>query len=274
MKNLIEISELEKSLPFLHGQLGNVICRGIMKFLNLDALNALYNRNSIYQGPEFAQKILQDCKVSYSISGIEKLSKITGPFITISNHPYGGIDGIILADMIGHLFPNYKLIVNKLLEKVVALSDNFIPVTPNGRTALSPTADSISGIRAALTHIRNGNPLGIFPAGAVSDFSFKNMRVQDREWQLPIMRLIQKCHVPIVPIRFFDGNSALFYLLGLINWKIRVLRLPSEVFNKKGHTERVGIGNIISLEEQNEVKNIEEYTCLLRSSVYSMKLPD
>ena len=85
----------------------------------------------------------------------------------------------------------------------------------------------------SLKHLQAGAPLGLFPSGAVSDLSIKDGCIRDREWQLSAIQLIKKARVPIVPIRFRDKNSMFYYLLGLLNWKIRVTRLPREVFNKR-----------------------------------------
>lgn len=270
---ILDAAEIEKAFPFFNNKLGHSVCKSLMHFLYLDAVNDLYDRNSAHSGPDFANAILKDCKVDYSVAGYETIRNIEGPFITISNHPYGGIDGIILIDMIGELFPEYKLIVNDFLSRIKKMSVNFISVTPAGNIKTGPTDESIKGIREALQHIHSNKPIGIFPAGAVSNLDLKSLSVKDREWQISIIRLIKKARLPIIPIRFFDGNSAFYYLLGLLHWKIRVMRLPAEVFNKKGKNVRLGIGNVISVSEQSKFKDIEEYSNFLRNKVYGMEKP-
>lgn len=268
--SLIDIDEISASFPVLQGRLGDCLCRGLTHIPSFQAINRLYERNSHLKGPEFAKSVLKDCGLKYEAEGTGSLKEVQGPFITISNHPYGGIDGIILVDLLGSLFPEYSIIVNKLLSRVEALSGNFIPVTPTGKIRTEPTEDSIKGIRKALEHLRSGNPIGVFPAGAVSDFSLRKTEVIDREWQLPIIRLIKKARVPVIPIRFFDGNSPFFYSLGLIDWRLRNLRLPAEIFNKRGKKARVGIGNVISVEQQDKTQDIKAFSNLLRRAVYNM----
>ena len=75
-------------------------------------------------------------------------------------------------------------------------------------------------------------------------------------------------------MRFFDRNSSFFYFLGLINWRIRALRLPYEVFNKRDRELRIGIGNLISVEEQKQFTDIAALGSFLRKSVYEMPVPD
>ena len=271
---LLDINEIEKAFPILKNGIGHNICKYLMHSLSLNAINDLYDKNLQFKGTDFANVILKDCGVNYSVSGYDIIKNIDEPFITISNHPYGGIDGIILIDMIGGLFPDYKLIVNDFLSRIKTLSSNFITVTPTGNIKTVPTEESIKGIREALSHLQSDCPLGIFPSGAVSDLHLSKMSISDREWQIPMIRLIKKARLPIIPIKFFDKNSALFYMLGLLCWKIRVMRLPAEIFNKKDKKVRLGIGEVISVSEQNNFKEIEAYSRFLRDKVYNMPMPE
>lgn len=268
---LITLKDLERVTPLFRGKCGNSIASGLMKILSVDKINDLYDRNSRETGPEFASSILKDIGINYEVANREILDKLgDGPFITISNHPYGSIDGIILVDFFGHLHRDYKVIVNKFLSVIKAMGENFINVTPSGNTRTAPTNDSISGIKSAMTHVRDGHPLGIFPSGAVSDLSLRDGCVRDRQWQEPVIRLIRKLNVPVIPVKFQEGNSALYYALGLVSWKVRLLKLPSEVFNKRGRTLHLTLGDIITPERQREIQDIGEFSEYLRKSVYGL----
>lgn len=269
---LLTIQEIEQMSPLFRGRAGNSLARFLMRVLSLDRCNALYDRNSSLTGPEFARAVLKDVGVSYDIINPEVLDTLPeGPFITISNHPYGGIDGIILVDIFGHLDMNYKVMVNRFLSRVESLDENFICVTPTGNEKKAPTEASIRGIKTAMRHVRDGHPLGIFPSGAVSDLSLKDGCVRDREWQEPVVRLIRRLNVPVLPVTFLDGNSSFYYSLGLIDWKVRLLRLPSEVFNKKGRAVRVAFGDVITPEVQSRYDDMDMFRDYLRSSVYDLK---
>ncbi|MBQ4083890.1 MAG: 1-acyl-sn-glycerol-3-phosphate acyltransferase [Bacteroidaceae bacterium] len=279
---LLTLQELEQMTPLFRGTAGRFMGRKAMRLLSIDRLNALYDRHSHLSGPDFAHSILQDLGIEYDVFAetSEVMSQLRTlrngqPFITISNHPYGSIDGIILADFFGHLCPSYKIMVNKILSRIEALSPSFISVTPTGVERTAATTESILGIRRALTQLRSGGALGLFPSGAVSDLSLRDHCIRDREWQPAIIRLIAKAQVPILPVRFFDGNSQFYYLLGLIDWRIRLLRLPSEVFNKAGRPARLSIAPFISVEQQQEylsTHSIEEFGLWLRSKVYGMSM--
>ena len=275
---LLGIDELERISPIFRGKAGNALSRALMRFLSVDKVNDLYDRNSVVNGPDFASAVLNDIGMKYDVGFedadmLDTLSELTGqgPFITISNHPCGHVDGIMLVDLFGHVRPDYKVMVNQILARIEPLEDSFIPVTPTGSSRTAPTAASVSGIKAALKHLRNGGGLGLFPSGAVSDLSLKERCIRDREWQDAVIRLIMKAQVPVVPVRFFNGNSWLYYSLGLIDWRVRLLRLPAEVFNKKGSTMHIGIGPVISVEEQKRFgTDIGAFRDFLRERVYDM----
>ena len=268
---LLTLEEIQESVPLFKGRAGESAARILMRWLNITSLNDLYDRNAIASGPDFAALVLKDLGVSYEIIHAERLKAIPeGPFIVISNHPYGSLDGVIMVDLFGHMRPDFKVMVNGVLSRIETLDGNFINVTPTPDKPTAPTKDSIQGIKEAVRHVRGGHPLGIFPSGAVSDLSLKDGCVRDRRWQEPVIRLIKKLRVPVIPIHFLDGNSPFYYSLGLLSWKIRLLRLPSEVFNKRGKPARVAIGNPIPATVQDEIQDLDEFSRYLRESVYKL----
>ena len=270
--SLLTLNELEKATPLFRGKCGNAFCRALMRMLAIDKVNDLYDRNSDRQGPEFAGAVLKDIGVEYEILNQEVLQNLPdGPFITISNHPYGHIDGVMLVDLFGHIRPDYKVMVNKFLGRIEALGGNFICVTPTGTERTGPTKESIQGIKEAVAHIRSGGALGLFPSGAVSDLSMKDKCIRDREWQEPVIRLIKKMNVPVIPVHFLDRNSDFYYSLGLLDWKVRLLRLPAEVFNKRGKLTRIALGEIIPPEELQKYESIDELRDFLRNKVYNQQ---
>lgn len=272
---LLTMEQIEELSPVFKGTFGHVLAKCLLKITAVDKIAEIYDRHEDVKGPDFVHAYLKDIGVNYEVSGLEQLQSVTeGPFITISNHPYGALDGIILIDLIGHSRPDYKVMANKFLSLVKTLKDNFIMVSPEFKLDAKPTQVSISGVKKSFTHLREGHPLGIFPAGAVSDLNLKEHSIRDREWQEAALRLIKKAKVPVVPVRFFDRNSNFFYGLGLVNKTMRVLRLPREVLNKGGKPIRVGIGKVLSVAEMECYKTIEDLGVFLRQSVYGMDLPD
>lgn len=253
---------------------GESIAKLLMSLLKINKINSEYAKISNLKGIEFLTKLLERLDIKYEISP-EELKRIPkeGPFIIISNHPYGGIDGIILLKIIQELRPDFKVMANFLLRRIDPLKDSIIPVDPfEGE---SQTSGSVTGIKHALSHLRDGKPLGIFPAGEVSTYyNTESPGVADKQWNDSIVKFIKKMEVPIIPVYFKGTNSRLFHILGLIHPMLRTAKLPSELFNKKNKLVKLRMGLPIMPKEQQEFKDTARFgrflrlkTCALGSSI-------
>jgi putative hemolysin/putative flippase GtrA len=274
VNSVITVDELAEMYPIFNSDSGRLLAKFLMDIFGVSRLNRLYDSASSYEGADCASKLIENMGCNYLIGNPEKLEVLPeGAFITISNHPYGGLDGLILADLFGHRRSDYKVMVNNILARVNTMRSVFITVTPTTTEKKAPDAITIKGIKEILSYLKDGHPLGCFPSGAVSDYKIKLNALQDREWQESMIHLIKRAHVPIVPVHFPDGNSRFYYFLGLVNWKIRLLRLPSEFFNKNKGRHRAIVGNAISVDEQDRHEDLDEYGQFLRSAVYGMPDP-
>lgn len=288
---LISIRELEAASPLFRGKAGNALARGLKRVLGVSEVERRIDGFERFRGPDFARKINEEAGLSYMVNGLPREEAMEhfrsllpeGPFITISNHTMGALDGISLIDFIGHLRGDYKFMVNELLGRFEPLGENLICVTPNGNSTAAPTARSLSGIRAAKEHLEAGGCLGLFPSGAVSDLkpgkrpvihgekTMLEPRIRDREWQMSIIRFIARAGVPVLPLRLLDGNSRFYYSLGLIDWRLRLLRLPGELLNKSGKTLRIVAGPVIEPSRIAEIPDLQELRAFLRASVYRLQ---
>jgi len=271
---IIDADDFEAVSPVFKGKKGQRFAEFLIRILSIEKVNQVYDHSGNYTGSEFTTGLLKDLGVNYIIGNAERLRRIPeGAFITVSNHPYGGLDGVILIDLMAGIRRDYKLMVNKTLSLIKTLKENFISVIPLSNDSKGVSAASITGIRETLTRLHEGHPVGFFPSGAVSDFKLKELKLRDREWQKSILSLIHAAKVPVLPIRFFDRNSPFFYFLGMVNWKIRLLRLPHELFNKREQNPRIGIGSIISVEEMEQFTDVSDLGTFLRKTVYEMPVP-
>lgn len=272
---VLPTEELQQMLPVFNSKAGRYLLERFRRLLLIDKVSDAYDRCCHCSGGEFAGKILECLDIDYSVGGeTDFLGEFAGkPFITVSNHPYGGIDGLIIADLFTRLNPDYKIIVNEFLSHVKAFMPACFVVNPNNGGRKKVTGTNILAIKKAMEHVCDGHPLGLFPSGAVSDLSLRNGDIHDREWQEGILRVIQRLEVPVIPVRFFDRNSSFFYLLGLISSKIRVLRMPGELFNKAGKPCRIGVGKPLYPERLAEFNDVREMGNFLRQEVYGMKMP-
>ncbi len=291
---LISIHELEKASPLFRGRAGKAFALGLLRMLKVTEIERRIDGFEKYQGPEFARKINEEAGMTYTVNGLPREEAIEhfkgllpeGPFITICNHTMGALDGISLIDFVGHMREDYKYMVNAILARFESLKDNMISVNPNGNLIAAPTAQSIAGVRAAKEHLASGGCLGLFPSGAVSDLKLfqsrpvsetdgfpphREPRVRDREWQMSIIKFIRNSGVPVLPIRLLDGNSRFYYSLGLIDWRLRLLRLPSELLNKSGKTLRILAGPLIEPSRLTGFQNLHDLRTCLRPIVYSLE---
>jgi len=264
--------------PIFKGWKGKLLYKVGLKLTGIDKVNQTHNRvgeAGIPDGPEFAKGILDDVGIDFRIGHADRLQNLPeGPFIAIANHIYGHVDGICLVDVLGHVRPKTKVMVNEFLMWIKGLTPNFISVNPTLGTKAGATSTSINGVKAALLNIREGQPLAIFPSGAVADLKpGKGWTLHERDWQDAAVKLIRKAHVPVVPIRFFDRNTWFYYGLGLLDYRIRFVRLFHELFNKRGTHPRMGIGEIITVEQLDAVSEAD-FKDFLRHSVYDMPLPE
>lgn len=272
---LLTKEELAGMSRVFRGRFGQKLATFMLKIFGIDRLNRLYDSCADAEGVNFAHRLLEQMGCDYLVGNAERLGQLPqGAFITISNHPYGGLDGIVLVDLIGRCRPDYKVMVNDILSRIAAMAPSFITVNPRTKNDGDVTTTSIRGVREVLHHVGQGHPVGFFPSGAVSDLHRRTHDIADREWQEGLIRLIQRQQVPIVPVRFYDRNSRFFYRLGLIDWKVRVLRLPRELFNKGKGQHRLAIGDVITVEQQQAFSSVQELGRYLRSAVYDLPLPD
>ena len=254
-----------------YGFLGTFVGWILMRVLSISAINRIYNNHKHKKDLDFLNGILGDFQIEFEIPE-EDLKRIPkeGPFITVSNHPLGGIDGILLLKLLLQERPDYKIIANFLLHRIEPLKPYVMPVNPfeNHKDAKS----SIAGIKNALIHLRNGNPLGIFPAGEVSTYRDGKLMV-DKPWEEGAVRLIKKAQVPVIPIYFHAKNSRLFYVLSKISDTFRTAKLPSELLSQKHRVIKVRIGKPISVKDQDSYEDITSFYEFIRKKTYMLANP-
>ena len=266
--NLFDKEEFEKATSLKVG--GGSIAKLLMFLLRLNKLNKLYRKVSDKKGIEFLDATIDILQVKFEINP-EELKRIpkTGSFITVSNHPFGGLDGILSIKLMSELRPDFKILGNYLIQKIPQLNEFLIPVDPF--EGMNNKTNSVVGIKAALNHIKEGNALGVFPAGEVSTYyNAEDEGSTDRLWQNSMIKFIRKAEVPVVPIYFQGTNSRLFHMLGLIHPMLRTAKLPSEMLNKKNKVIKIRIGTPITVQEQNEYTEIERFGRFLRLKTYAL----
>jgi putative hemolysin len=269
---LVTAKEVAKAINTdKYGFLGTFSGWLLMKVLKISTINKVYDRNKHLKEVDFLNAILDDLQIKFEIpeEDLKRLPK-DGAYITVSNHPLGGIDGILLLKLMLEKEPNFKIIANFLLHRIDPMKPYIMPVNPfeNHKGAKS----SVVGIKETFRHLKDGKPLGMFPAGEVSTYKDGKLMV-DKPWEEGAIKVIRKAQVPVVPIYFHAKNSWFFYFLSKISSTLRTAKLPSEVFSQKNRAIKVRIGKPISVAEQNEYLSIEDYSEFLRKKTYMLANP-
>ncbi len=264
---LVTPKEVAKAINLdKYGFLGIFMSWVLMKVTRISGINKYYDTIKHLEAAEYADAILKHYEIDFEIpeEDYRRLPK-DGPYITISNHPLGGIDGILLLKLLLAQRSDYKIMANFLLQRMVPIEPYIIPVNPfeNRKDVKS----SLAGFKRALQHLKDGHPLGIFPAGEVSTHRDGKLIV-DKPWEEAALKLIRKAEVPVVPIYFHAKNSKFFYRMAKLNDIFRTAQIPSEVCTQRNRPIKVRIGQPISIENQREQETLEDFTELLRKKTY------
>lgn len=267
---VLDADDIMELAPKLKGH--RRLVDGLIKFIGMDKVNKIHADNSKTPGPQFVKGLLEDLQIRLKIDNEEMLDHLPeGAFVTVSNHHFGALDGIILIDLIASRRPRYKVMVNMVLAHIWAMRPNFIAVDAMRTDDPEKKKVSMQGIREVIRNVREGEPVGFFPSGAVAKINWKG-RLIDLPWQPTVIEIIQKLKVPVIPIFFHGSQSWFFNLLGVTFWQLRTLRHPAEVFRKKGKTFHITIGEPISVEEQKEHSaSVEELGQFLRERTYALR---
>lgn len=269
---LISIDEIKSVNPIFRGRFGNIMTKAAIKITGVNQINQIYDNSKQFEGVEFCDHLLKGIGLNLVVENRDVLKQFKDQaFITVSNHAYGHIDGIAAIDIVGSVRSDYKMMVNFILGMIDTMEMHFIAVNPYQKGAVSDHS-SLDGVKQCITHLKEGHPLGFFPAGAVSKTHLKGLKmyVEDREWQPSVIKLIKKANVPVIPLYFSGGNSSFFNFLDLVDWRLRSLRLGHELSNKRGKTMHMRFGEPIMPGEIAQYKDIVELGEFLKQKTYSL----
>lgn len=173
-----------------YGFIGTFFGWIILRVLKISSINSIYKKNSHLEGLDFMNGILRSFNIHFEIpeEDMKRLPK-DGAYITISNHPLGGIDGILLLKLMIEQRGDFKIIANFLLHRIAPLESYIMPVNPFEDR--KDDKSSVIGFKRALQHLKDGHPIGIFPAGEVSTYKDGKLIV-DKPWEIAVMKLAKK----------------------------------------------------------------------------------
>ena len=268
MRKVVTVSDIKKALG-MKGFFGTCVAGALYGICGLGKINHLFNEAADYQGCEFADHLLENMNVTFDCPP-EQLNNIppSGGFVVVSNHPFGGIEGVMLYSLISKVRPDIKLMANFILSHIPNLKEAFFAVNPFSNNP--EWKSSVGGIKKAMEYVANGNGLGIFPAGEVSRYHGHDYP-EDLPWSNSVARIIMQAGVPVVPVYWEGRNSKFFYFLDKIHPMLGTARLFRELANKHDHCIPVRIGKPIPASEIEDYEQPKELAAYLRSRTYALE---
>ncbi|MFT4993378.1 MAG: putative hemolysin [Paraglaciecola sp.] len=264
----IHISLVNIVPPQKRSKLGDALLKFADTLFGITKLNKLYVLHNLAGSnkQDFAERLIKG--LNLQLTGIDDLQdKVPkeGPLVIASNHPFGGIEGIILSWALGQVRPDLKVLANQGLKIFPELKDYFIFTNPLAQN----DPKNAPSLRASLRHVKNGGALLIFPAGRVSYYQKDKKRITDHTWNRLVANLVRRSQAQFLPV-FVNGlNSPLFYRLGRIYYRLRMLMLPRELANKQNARIQVLAGNTVASSVYSKSLEPQSHTALLRAQVYA-----
>ena len=268
MRKVVTNKDLKQALG-LKGFFGTCVAGMAYGALRLGKINRLFDGAADYQGREFADHLLENMNITIDVNP-EQLENIPkeGGFVVVSNHPFGGIEGVMLLSAIAKVRPDFKLMANFILAHIPNLKECFFSVNPFEKNP--EWKSSVGGIKGAIQHIADGNGLGVFPAGEVSRYHGHDYP-EDLPWATSIARIIKNANVPVIPVFWEGRNSKLFYVVDKIHPMLGTARLTKELINKHDQCFNLQIGKPILPAEVALYDKPADLAAYLRSRSYALE---
>ncbi|WOG28656.1 1-acyl-sn-glycerol-3-phosphate acyltransferase [Endozoicomonas sp. 8E] len=175
-------------------------------FLGLKTIDQIYKRevNEEYTSDDFLRLVLKIFNIQHQVaSGHRDSIPATGPSVIVANHPFGGIEGVALADLLLQVRPDVKVLTNELLCRIHELKELFIGVDIISTDARMKNANAIEEARK---WVKEGHQLLIFPAGEVSSLDLSLRQVTDPRWRNTAARIIRQTRAKVTPV-FIEGQN-------------------------------------------------------------------
>lgn len=252
--------------PRLARLLPRFLKRYLKRIIHQDEINHVLRSFSHQTPVEFIRSTLSYMEISYRAVGLEQLSD-QGRYLFVSNHPFGGMDGMMLCDELDKRFGSGRIIVNDILMNLKPLAPLFIPVNKHGRQ----NSDYLRFFREALA---SDDQIATFPAGLCSRRI--DGKVCDTKWKSSFVKNAIESQRDIVPV-FFEGRlSNFFYNLSSLRKRIGIkaniemIYLPDEMFSQHGRHFDIYFGAPVPWQELAAAGSASHNAQRIREMVYAM----
>jgi 1-acyl-sn-glycerol-3-phosphate acyltransferase len=263
----IDIKELVRSKnEKLANRLPQFVYNWLGKLLHIDELNNFLQEYGHLKGLEFVEEAIKMLNIKFNIEGEENLPS-DGRYMFVSNHPLGGLDGVLLLKILNEKFGNTRVLINDFLMAITPLSQWFVPVNKVGGQA----RDSIKHVDELY---ESDDQVLIFPAGLCSRKT--NGVIKDLEWQKHFVQKAVQYKLNIVPIHFGGRNTNRFYRLAnirkflRIKFNIEMLFLVDEMFKHKNKTFTIRFGKPLPFTKFDKTKRPKEWAQYIKEQTYEL----
>ena len=263
---------LREKAPKVH--VPDFLIRYLERIVHVKQMNAFLRKYPDMEGYDFIRRVLdEELCCTASIEGIENIPTDGKPVIFASNHPLGGLDGMIIAQMIHESRKEkreLKVIVNELLMFIKPIAGLWAPVNKTGSLSKEQVLQQ-QAMWESETDVLT------FPAGACSRLQRINhiWSIQDLEWQKNFIQRAREYQRDIVPIYFEGKNSRFFYTLAYIRkllripFNIEMLYLVDEMYGARGKHFRVHVLPPIPYTTLDNSKTPKQWAQYVKSIVYA-----
>ncbi len=211
------------------------------RLLGVRGMRAIYEEHQLagLDAQTFAAEVVKALDVTVTVDG-QGLDTVPreGPVLVVCNHPFGGMEAVIILQELLKVRSDTKVLGNTALQVFRELSDVMIFTNP-----LITSQRNLPSLRRALAHLKNNGLLLVFPAGRVSYYRKDLGRTCDHDWNRLVGHLLQKSDAQLLPCHVQGNNSRLFIIMGYIWARLKILMLPREMLKMRGKSVVIRLGN-------------------------------
>ena len=192
-----------------------------------------------------------------------------GPLVVVANHPFGVIDGIILCHLVAEIRADFKIMAHEVLYRAPEVRGVLLPVA--FAETRSARRNNIETCRRAMSHVRRGGALIIFPAGGVSTAQKVFDRAIDAPWKPFAAKLITSSQATVLPICFEGQNSWMFHAASRVSESYREALLMKEAVRRIGSQVRLHIGQPLPFDSLTGKEDPQALLEGLRTLTYGLR---